>query len=336
MSRPWWRRPCCRRPIPRSLPSGTDPLVIGGGLALLGALTTSFLLARRAPLATLWVPWALVALIPTSSIFPIPLLVDEDRIYLSAVLPWGVLAALAVVVARRSRRARALVLGVGALGILAATALTFSRGVLWSSPQWLWLDARLRHPTSYQANANLCGALLGDRAMRPQALAVCRDALDLFPGSGTIRASFVRLLAESGRVGEAKAVLAEGFRSDPDSPECLRAAGHLAWARARPLEAIGYYERALRRLAIDDTVALYLASSYAEVGRIAEARDLATQLGRWPPSENPAQHLDLLKLFHALGWDARACAGYAVIRDAVTSSARLQAGARDLEAACAR
>jgi hypothetical protein len=316
------------------LPSGADPLAIAGGLALLAAIVASVLLARRAPLATLSALWALVALLPTSSVFPIPLLVDEDRVYLSAVLPWGVLGALVVVAARRNRTARAVVVGVMLGAGVAATLFTLGRGILWSSPPALWLDARLRYPNSYQANANLCGTLLGEPGMRPQALAVCREALYRFPGSGKIRAGFARLLAESGRTSEAEGVLADGLRADPDSAECLRAAGHLAWARARPAAAIGYYERALRTLALDDTVALYLASSYAEVGRIAEATGLANQLRRWPPPASPAQHLDLLKLFHAIGWDGQACAGYAKIRGTVQATPRLRESARSLEAAC--
>jgi hypothetical protein len=316
------------------IPSGLDPKVILGGLGIGAMVVSSLVLAKRAPLPTLCVPWALIALLPTSSLFPIPLLVDEDRIYLSAVLPWGLVGALAVTGARRGRRTRTLIAAASILVVLSAMAFTLARGVLWSSPPLVWLDARMRYPNSYHANTGLCGALSNEPAWSAQALSVCREAVNRYPEADEIREGLVWVLAKSNRLEDAEAVLAEGFRRQPDSGRFLRAAGHLAWARDRPAEAIDYYERSLRRLPLDETVALYLGASYAEVGRTADALHMAKQLIAWPAPQDPSHRLELARLYHTVGWHDQACAVYATLKTAMQESVPLMQSGRDMAANC--
>ena len=318
------------------VPSGVELLPVAGGLGVLALLATSLLLARRAPLPTLCAAWAILALVPTSTIFPIPLLVDEDRVYLSCVFPWALAGTIAVVGLGRGKAwARAgIVVGL-VLALAFASAFTVRRGALWSKPFLIWLDAKMRHPTSFHAAVNLCGSLAIEPGMERHALAGCQEAVKSFPDSEVAREGFVRVLVKSGRTDEAQGVLSEGLARQPESAKLLRLAGHLAWAQNQPQEAIGYYERSQRKLPLDAEIAIYLASSYAQVGRKQDALYLAGKLAEWPAPEETSSHLELLNLYHAIGWNDRACAGYRAIGFSVDASPELAAATKlGLESTC--
>jgi len=318
------------------VPAGVELLPMVGGLGVLALLVTSLMLAKRAPLPTLCAAWAIVALVPTSTVFPIPLLVDEDRVYLSCVFPWALAGAIAMAGLRRGKaKARqGIVVGL-VLALAFAAAFTVRRGALWSRPMLIWLDAKMRYPTSFQAVVNLCGSLAIEPSMARHALAGCGEAVKSYPDSEVAREGFVRVLATSGRTDQARAVLSEGLARQPESAKLLRLAGHLSWAQNQPQQAIDYYERSLRKLPLDSEIAIYLGSSYAQVGRKQEAVYLARQIAEWPEPEDMSSHLELLNLYHAIGWDERACAGYRALPSTVDASPEIASAAKlGLERAC--
>jgi predicted Zn-dependent protease len=146
--------------------------------------------------------------------------------------------------------------------------------------------------------------------------------------------NLVTIYVAVGAIDKADALVASALKTDEGSPQFERLAGHLAWAKGRPAEAITHYQRALQRLPLNLEIAIYLARSYAEIGRTGEARDLAGQIDRWTMPNDASQRLSLAELHHAIGWQERACKEYEELRR--LGSGQLSAN-RDwaaLQAAC--
>ena len=297
-------------------PAGKDDALAWLGAAgILALLVGAVWLARRFPFPALAVIWCAIALAPTSSLIPIPLLVDEDRVYLAFLPLWGILAAAAVRLAdRRSVVLRRVVASGIALAVLLAGGFTLARGTLWSEPELLWFEACKRAPGSATAAVNYCAALVEKPDRLRLAIAECETANRRFPGNQSVKMNLVTIYAAVGALDKADALLASALKTDEVSPQFERLAGHLAWAKGRPAEAITHYQRALQRLPLNLEIAIYLARSYAELGRTAEARDLAGQIDRWTMPHDASQRLSLAELHRAIGWRERACKEYEELR----------------------
>ena len=297
-------------------PAGKDDALAWLGAAgILALLVAAVWLARRFPLPALAVIWCAIALAPTSSLIPIPLLVDEDRVYLAFLPLWGLVAAGAIRLAERRSVLfrRAVATGI-AVAVLVAGGFTLARGALWSDPELLWSDACKRHPGSATAAANYCAAVAGNPDRLPLALAACESANRRFPANQSVKMNLVTTYAAVGAIDKADAVVASTLETDEVSPQFERLAGHLAWAKGRPAEAIPHYQRALQGLPFNLEIAIYLARSYAELGRMAEARDLAGQLDHWTMPNDASERLSLAELHRAIGWRERACKEYEELR----------------------
>ncbi|MGC9983443.1 MAG: tetratricopeptide repeat protein [Polyangia bacterium] len=312
-----------------------DALAWLGAAGILALLVGAVWLARRFPFPALAVIWCAIAVAPTSSLIPIPLLVDEDRVYLAFFPLWGILAVGAVRLAdRRSVLLRRAVAAGIALAVLLAGGYTLARGALWSDPELLWFEACKRAPGSATAAVNYCAALTERPDMRRLAIAACENANRRFPEDQLVKMNLVTIYVAVGAIDKADALVASALKTDEGSPQFERLAGHLAWAKGRPAEAITHYQRALQRLPLNLEIAIYLARSYAEIGRTGEARDLAGQIDRWTMPNDASQRLSLAELHHAIGWQERACKEYEELRR--LGSGQLSAN-RDwaaLQAAC--
>ena len=288
-----------------------DALAWLAAAGMLALLVGAVWLARRLPFPALAVIWCAIALAPTTSLIPIPLLVDEDRVYLAFLPLWGVLAAGAVRLAdRRPVLLRRVVASGIALAVLLAAGFTLARGALWSDPELLWFDAQEKHPGSSTAALSYCAALAERPDMPPLAIAACETANRRFPENQLVKMNLVTIYVAVGAIEKADAIVASALKTDEGSPQFERLAGHLAWAKGRPAEAITHYQRALQRLPLNLEIAIYLARSYAELGRTGEARDLAGQIDRWTMPNDTGQRLSLAELHRAIGWRERACKEY--------------------------
>lgn len=318
--------------VPAGLDDGYAWLASVG---LVAAVGLALAVRRRAPLLAFTVCWAALALGPTSSLVPIPLLMDEDRVYL-AFLPLWAFPAYATVwlAARRGMMLRRLVQAGAAAVFLGLLGLTLARVSLWSDPEILWSQASERHPGSFIAATNFCSALLGQPGKARQALAVCHNGYQRFPEQPLLQASLVRAYIAVGEVAKADALLTGFLTQGEPSVGLLTTAGHLAWSRNRPAEAIEHYRRALAMMPLDIEVAIYLARSYAELGLLDPARSLAQQIDRWTPPTDPTLRLALAALHGAVGWTARACDEYRLLEAFVAALPVGNSDRSSLDATC--
>ena len=314
-----------------------DPLVWLGGLSLLAAILVSAWSRKRWPLPTLVVFWAGLALAPTSSLIPIPLLMDEDRTYL-AFLPLWILPAHALCRAaslpnpmwRITARTGAAII------LLVLTGFTLARGALWSDGEFLWQDAVKKHPGSRLASSNYCAAILGRPERALQAPPVCLRAYEFDPENPRVQAALVTAYTAVGAFDKAEALTATLLRQAQPSPLVYRVAGHLAWFRNRPIEAIAHYRRVLVAQPFDFEAVLYLARSLAELGRLDEARSLARQLDQWPLSTSPPFRLAVAELHRSIEWIPRACAEYRELKPSLGDGTATSTDQQHLAAACER
>ncbi len=148
-------------------PGPGDPRV-QVALLLIGLLLAAALFSRRRqPLFTFGIAWFFIALMPTSSVFPLAEPVNGHRAYLPAV---GLtIAAVAVFFALAGRPGRIaagprLALAAGVLGAVLALLVvgTLERNRVWDSPRSLWTDVVMKSPGNGRAHMNLGLALAAE------------------------------------------------------------------------------------------------------------------------------------------------------------------------------
>ena len=224
----------------------TEPGVVVPGLgwvALAAMLVWS--VRRRHRAAAFWLGFALLVLLPSSSIIPIADLVFEHRMYLT-VGGFAALAALAL--GGAAARAPRLATVVGLAIVAALASLAVARNELWRDPVALWTDALAKAPAKQRIYRNLAEAYQrrGDQnGMRRVALAEA-DTLERLhharPHDARVMTALGNALARLGRVEEALAAVSEAVRLDPRDPVSRAAQGGLLMQLGRPAEAIPQLE----------------------------------------------------------------------------------------------
>ena len=226
----------------------TEPAVVVpllGWIALAALLV--WLIRRRHRAAAFWLGFAVLSLLPSSSIVPIADLAFEHRMYLT-VGGFAVLAALALggAAARVPRLA-----AVAGLAIVVALGwVAVARNELWRDPVALWMDALGKAPAKQRIYRNLAEAYQrrGDQnGMRRVALAEAETLERLHrarPHDARVMTALGNALARLGRVEEALAAVSEAVRLDPRDPVSRAAQGALLMQLARPEEAIPQLEMA--------------------------------------------------------------------------------------------
>jgi Flp pilus assembly protein TadD len=130
-----------------------DPWALGGFVFVAGLLLLIRHVSRRHELrpVAFGLSWFVVALLPTSSLYPLAEVVNEHRVF----LPYLGLALAAVfwldAVLVRHRRVFAVIVLVA---IIALGAGTIARNRVWATEESLWKDAALKGPTNERALLN--------------------------------------------------------------------------------------------------------------------------------------------------------------------------------------
>jgi len=169
-------------------PAGKDDALAWLGAAgILALLVGAVWLARRFPFPALAVIWCAIALAPTSSLIPIPLLVDEDRVYL-AFCPCGAFSQPLLSAWRTDVRCAA----TGGrirhrAGRSAGRRVHPGSRTLWSEPELLWFEACKRAPGSATAAVNYCAALVEKPDRLRLAIAECETANRVSPETNRSR-----------------------------------------------------------------------------------------------------------------------------------------------------
>jgi Flp pilus assembly protein TadD len=264
----------------------SDPAVLVPALAwVLVLLALWWLARRRRRAATFWLGFALLVLLPSSSVVPIADLACEHRMYLT-VGGFAVLTALAGggAAAWAPRAVGGIGIGIGVA--VALSSLTIARNELWRDPVALWTDNLAKTPAKQRVYRNLAEAYQhrGDQAgMRRVAMAEVEALQQLQrkdPRDARVLTGLATALAGVGRIDEALAAVTAALRLDPRDPVTRAAHGGLLLQLARPEEAVpqlemaaalieghvGWVERDTRRL-----VQVNLGWAYAAIGRTDDA-----------------------------------------------------------------
>ncbi len=258
---------------PEQLPGGLGELsVLAGGLGILALLGGAVMLARRAPLLSLAVLWMFVALSPTSSFAPNPLVVDEDRVYLAFLPIWALCGAGLVLLARGVRWRRAAAAALALLVFCGCGAFSSAQAVAWSEPLVVWMDAVKRYPDSRRAHKTLCNTLSGKPDRAVEAAAYCAETLRRYPGDYETTTGLVLALWQVGRYQEAERYLNQALRIKPDDPLLRIAAGQI-YLRTAPKKGLRYLRGVLEQQPDNQAVRVLLVACLRRLGQVQPARD---------------------------------------------------------------
>jgi protein O-mannosyl-transferase len=214
-------------------PRALSSLALAG---LLGALAV--LVGRRHPWVALAAGWFGIALLP-SSLLPLPGIMAERRAYLAG---WGLCAGASALFLPAGARWPRVTGLLAAAVVLALGAATGARQAVWDSDVALWREAVQRQPGSAVAWTALGDALREDAGGAETAY---RTAIRLDGDRPDAWSRLGSLLADAGRVEEARSLWMQVLRRRPTSCEAYDALGELHVRQRAWTLAAGQYRSAL-------------------------------------------------------------------------------------------
>lgn len=311
--------------LPLGLTADTDWTLVDGpadarlwiGLAFVAALGLAFVRLASYPRlrpAAFGLGWFAIALLPTSSVFPLSEAYNEHRIFFPYVGLTLVAVWLAVELLRRvtTRRAAAVVATLVALAVLGAHALgTHARNRVWRDDLSLWEDVTVKSPGNGRGLMNYGVALMGRGQLRQARryferaerllpgygilqvnLAVVKDALgehgveghflralELDPGYARGRYHYARWLAGQGRGPEALEQLAASLAASAGDLQVRGLYARLLAARGDEAR-LAAVVRGTLAIAADDTIALAYARGGEPLRAAAETAAAYSALAR--------------------------------------------------------
>ena len=222
------------------------------GQALPHALFLTVLLAltawglfKRHPLALAGV-WFFLTLAPSSSIRPLPEVVDEYRMYLplAALVPALVILSFAGI----SRLLGKTGMAAGALVALALAALlgvlSYQRNAVYQTAFSLWTDTLAKQPRNARAHNNL-GRVLADMGKWSEAVAHYEKALQLKADFPKAEANLGAALAHTGKNQEAVAHLESALKKKPDLAEGYYNLAEVLLGMGQTSRALDQYQKAI-------------------------------------------------------------------------------------------
>ncbi len=190
-----------------------EPVAAASVVGVLALLGGSLLLARSAPVVPFGIWWLIAALIPSSTLVALKLVLNEQRLYLAAVGVLFIAGAFygnmldRAAASGRSGRQKALAWGLVAILAVSAT-LTVRRNAQWRDPLTIWTAAVERYPNSLRANTQLADQYLKTGRNR-EALAHAKKAVaagaDVFETRLVLARAYLRTESPKDALAEARA-----------------------------------------------------------------------------------------------------------------------------------
>lgn len=193
------------------------------------------------------VAWFFLTISVESSVIPIPMVMNEYRLYLPSV---GIIAAASAAVflfleAVRSERATRAAWAALAISAIALSAATYARNSIWRSELSLWEDAYRKSPAKVAVLNNL-GAAYGSRGMTKKAVELFDIALGLKPDCPEALNNLGLAYASMGRTEDALRHYLKAVGLMPDYAEAHRNLGRLYMASGNLDGAIVHFGAAAR------------------------------------------------------------------------------------------
>ena len=236
------------------LESWKDPRLFYGSLFLLAlvAAIVALSLSRRLRPAAFGLVWFALALLPTSSIFPLSEVYNEHRIFFPYVgltfavvwTAWITLGALRPAEAARPL-GKVAVLGVIALAVLTGHAVaTHQRNEVWKNDLSLWEDVARKSPRNGRGLMNY-GLALMSRGRLEEAHELFEQAVEFTPNYPILEVNLGIVTAALGSNDEAERHFKRALQLDPQYGRGYHYYATWLLKQGRATEAIHQLERAV-------------------------------------------------------------------------------------------
>jgi tetratricopeptide (TPR) repeat protein len=201
------------------------------------------------PIVPLGIWWFFIALVPTSTLVALKLVLNEQRLYLAAV---GIFFIAGAALGRalewtetegKHGVRQALICGF-AIVLVVLSALTIRRNTQWRSPLSLWSSTLRHHPDSARANTQMANIYLRSGNLN-EALSSAQKAVKAAPDVVEAQVALATAYSRLDMQDEALAAARAAVDLNPDSAEAQAVLG-LVYARLeRYSEAEAAWKRAV-------------------------------------------------------------------------------------------
>jgi len=238
--------------------------------------------------------WFFITLSVESSIIPIPMVMDEYRIYLPSVGFFIALVAGLVLLLKHSSRFTIhasrfakIAAALFAVIILGLASATYARNTLWKDKVNLWKDVVLKSPDSTRAYNNL-GLAYAEKGWQEKAIDLYKRCIVLDPSFPLAYVNLGVAYARTGQTGMAIENLEKALSLDPKNVVAYANLAR-AYGEAGQLEkAAENYGKAIALRPYDSAAYHGLGTAYVMLGRLDEALAEYTRFVALSPADPEA------------------------------------------------
>jgi tetratricopeptide (TPR) repeat protein len=235
--------------------------------------------------------WFFITLSVESSIIPIPMLINEYRVYLPSVgfflaLITGILLLVQRFPGASFQKARMFV-AILAVIVLALAGSTYARNVLWKDKVSLWEDVVSKSPNSSRGYNNL-GIAYYEKGRNDEAIRMYEHAIALNPRYLDAYMNLGVSYAVTGRLDAAIEKFSAVVEKDPKNDDAYLNLGRAYSDLRRPHEAIEYFRRATAVNPNNSAAFHGLGTAYARLGYLDDALAAFTRFVELSPRDPEA------------------------------------------------
>lgn len=241
----------------------------------------------------LW--WFLIALVPTSFVFPLAEVMNDHRVFLPYVGLVMAVAWTAALLLDRLRKAWPMprfdwAVPLGAMIILAGYAYgTHQRNKVWHTEETLWRDVTLKSPKNGRGWMNY-GLTQMSKGAYPAAESAFLKALKFTPNYSYLHINLGVLKASMGKPAEAETWFVKALALDGGKqPNPYAFYGRFLMQQKRQKEAIPLFRRAMELSPADIGARHQLMTAYEQVNDLRAFDELAEETLRIDPNDTVAK-----------------------------------------------
>ena len=232
-----------------------EPAVFSSFALLLAVVALGISLFKKNKMASFGIVWFFVTLLPESSIFPIPDLIFEHRVYLPMV---GF--AISINFLLQEGLSYKLYILCCCLWIFSLGILTHARNIIWSDPLVFLTDVVKKSPGSARAHNNL-GAFYKGRGWLGLAFQEYQKALELDPSYTPAQVNQGRFYIDQKNYALAAKIYLNVLSLDPEHFEANLNLGNIYYEQRKYDLAVAQYKKAL-------SIDLRSEKPYLNLGRV--------------------------------------------------------------------
>jgi Flp pilus assembly protein TadD len=235
--------------------------------------------------------WFFITLSVESSIIPIPMLINEYRVYLPSVgfflaLITGILLLVQRLPGASFQKAK-MFAAILAVIVLAFAGSTYARNLLWKDKVSLWEDVVGKSPNSSRGYNNL-GIAYYEKGRNDEAIRMYEHAIALNPSYLDAYMNLGVSYAVTGRLDAAIEKFSAVVAKDPKNDDAYLNLGRAYSDLRRPHEAIEYFRRATAVNPNNNAAFHGLGTTYARLGHLDDALAAYTRFVELSPHDPEA------------------------------------------------